>query len=146
MGGDRPRGHTSLTGAVDAQLAVKRDNAGIITVKVEWLKDGQEGAEIVSRLEQVELGADSYGDPIVTCVVVADDPMARLMATPVDQIVRPGAAKLKPKAKLGLDQLRANLNQQNLCLFLPPAQAACALIRCALIKNQIFKFVKTARR
>jgi hypothetical protein len=51
MGGDRPRGHTSLTGAVDVQLAVKRDNAGIITVKVEWLKDGQEGAEIVSRLE-----------------------------------------------------------------------------------------------
>jgi hypothetical protein len=123
MGGDRPRGHTSLTGAVDAQLAVKRDNAGIITVKVEWLKDGQEGAEIVSRLEQVELGADSYGDPIVSCVVVADDPMARLMATPVDQIVRPGAAKLKPKAKLGLDQLHANLNQQNLCLFLPPAQS-----------------------
>jgi hypothetical protein len=77
----------------------------------------------VSRLEQVELGADSYGDPIVSCVVVADDPMARLMATPVDQIVRPGAAKLKPKAKLGLDQLRANLNQQNLCLFLPPAQS-----------------------
>jgi hypothetical protein len=66
MGGDRPRGHTSLTGAVDAQLAVKRDNAGIITVKVEWLKAGQEGAEIVSRLEQVELGADSYGDPIVS--------------------------------------------------------------------------------
>jgi hypothetical protein len=131
MGGDRPRGHTSLTGAVDAQLAVKRDNAGIITVKVEWLKDGQEGAEIVSRLEQVELGADSYGDPIVSCVVVADDPMARLMATPVDQIVRPGAAKLKPKAKLGLDQLRANLNQQNLCLFLPLAPESDSAFRLA---------------
>ena len=106
VAGDRPRGHTSLTGAVDAQLAVKRDNAGI-TVKVEWLKDGQEGAEIVSRLEQVDLGADSYGDPLVSCVVVADDPMARLMATPAGQFVRPAAAKLKPKAKLGLDQLRA---------------------------------------
>jgi hypothetical protein len=46
------------------------------------------------------------------------------MATPVDQIVRPGAAKLKPKAKLGLDQLHANLNQQNLCLFLPPRTIA----------------------
>jgi hypothetical protein len=100
-------GHTSLTGAVDAQLAVKRDNAGIITVKVEWLKDGQEGAEIVSRLEQVELGADSYGDPIVSCVVVADDPMARLMATPVDQIVRPGAAKLKLECTLWMDRCEA---------------------------------------
>jgi hypothetical protein len=106
VAGDRPRGHTSLTGAVDAQLAVKRDSAGIITVKLEWLKDGQEGAEMVSRLEQVELGADSYGDPIVSSVVVPDDPMARLMATPINQIVRPAVAKLKPKAKLGLDQLR----------------------------------------
>jgi AAA domain len=106
VAGDRPRGHTSLTGAVDAQLAVKRDGAGMIMVKVEWLKDGQEGAEIVSRLEQVELGADSYGDPIVSCVVVADDSMARVMATPAGQIVRPAVAKLKPKTKLGLDQLR----------------------------------------
>jgi hypothetical protein len=104
---NRPRGHSSLTGAVDAQLAVERDNAGIITVKVEWLKDGQEGAEIVSQLEQVELGADSYGDPIVSCVVVADDQMARVLATPASQITRPGVAKLKPKTKLGLDQLRA---------------------------------------
>src|SRR5262245_46332626 len=36
---DRPRGHSSLGGAVDAQLAVKRDDAGLITVTVEWLKD-----------------------------------------------------------------------------------------------------------
>jgi RecA-family ATPase len=35
--GTRPRGHTSLTGAVDAQLAVKRDGAGNIEVKVEWI-------------------------------------------------------------------------------------------------------------
>lgn len=107
VAGDRPRGHTSLTGAADAQLAVKRDSAGIITVEVEWLKDGQEGAEIVSLLNPVELGADSYGDPVASCVVVADDPVARIMATPASQIVRPAAAKLKQKAKLGLDQLRA---------------------------------------
>ena len=106
VAGDRPRGHTSLTGAADAQLAVKRDDEGVIRVKVEWLKDGQEGAEIVSLLEQVELGTDSYGDPIVSCVVVADDPMARIMAKPTNQIVRPAVAKLKPKAKLGLDQLQ----------------------------------------
>jgi AAA domain len=107
VSGDRPRGHTSLTGAADAQLAVKRDDVGIITVNVEWLKDGQEGAEIVSLLKQVELGPDIYGDPITSCVVVADDPMARILATSSGQIVRPAVAKLKPKAKLGLEQLRA---------------------------------------
>jgi hypothetical protein len=105
--GDRPRGHTSLTGAADAQLAVKRDDGGVITVTVEWLKDGQEGAEIVSLLKEVPLGKDIHGDPIGSCVVVADDPMARLMATSAGQIVRPAVAKLKPKAKLGLDQLHA---------------------------------------
>jgi AAA domain-containing protein len=106
VSGDRPRGHTSLTGAVDAQLAVKRDrDTGVITVKVEWLKDGQEGAEIASLLEQVKLGADGYGDPIESCVVVADEPGTRLMVALSSQIVRPAVAKLKPKAKLALEQL-----------------------------------------
>ena len=35
--GTRPRGHTSLTGACDAQLAVKRDGSGIITCTVEYM-------------------------------------------------------------------------------------------------------------
>src|SRR5262249_23946788 len=66
----RRRGHTSLTGAVDAQLAVKRDGSGNVVVTVEWMKDGPEGETIVSRLEQVELGQDVDGDPITSCVVV----------------------------------------------------------------------------
>jgi hypothetical protein len=68
--GTRPRGHTSLTGTVDAQLAVKRDGANNIIVTVEHMKDGAEGAVIASRLETVELGADDDGDPITSCVVV----------------------------------------------------------------------------
>ena len=36
---NRPRGHTSLSGADDAQIAVERDDAsGIITAKVEHMK------------------------------------------------------------------------------------------------------------
>jgi AAA domain len=68
--GTRPRGHTSLTGTVDAQLAVKRDAAGNIVVTVECMKDGPEGEVIASRLERVELGTDEDGDPITSCVVV----------------------------------------------------------------------------
>jgi hypothetical protein len=67
--GTRPRGHTSLTGAVDAQLAVKRDGAGNVVATVEWMKDGPEGETIVSRLEPVEVGTDHDGDPITSCVV-----------------------------------------------------------------------------
>jgi len=67
--GTRPRGHTSLTGAVDAQLAVARDIAGNVLVTVEWMKDGPEGDIIASRLERVEIGTDIDGDPITSCVV-----------------------------------------------------------------------------
>jgi hypothetical protein len=66
----RPRGHTSLTGAVEAQLAVKRDATDNIVVAVEFMKDSPASDEIVCRLEAIEVGKDSDGDPITSCVVV----------------------------------------------------------------------------
>ena len=66
----RPRGHTSLRGAVEAQLAVKRNGDGQASTKVEDMKDGPEGDEIHFRLEQVELGTDEDGDAITSCVVI----------------------------------------------------------------------------
>lgn len=65
----RPRGHTSLTGAADAQIAVRRDNAQNIVATLEWMKDGPEGETITSALEVVEVGIDDDGDPITSCVV-----------------------------------------------------------------------------
>ncbi|HEV2562356.1 MAG TPA: AAA family ATPase [Rhizomicrobium sp.] len=65
----RPRGHTSLTGAADAQLAVKRNGADHIIVTVEWMKDGPEGDEITSTLVNIELGTDEDGEPITTCIL-----------------------------------------------------------------------------
>jgi hypothetical protein len=67
--GARPRGHTSLTGAADAQLAVKRDAAGNIVTTVEFMKDGPEGGEIVSSLEQITVGTDDDGDAITSCII-----------------------------------------------------------------------------
>lgn len=67
--GTRPRGHTSLTGAADAQLAVKRDPDGNVLAKVEWMKDGPEGDEIVSSLEQITVGTDDDGDAITSCII-----------------------------------------------------------------------------
>jgi hypothetical protein len=68
--GTRPRGHTSLTGACDAQLAVKRDDQNNVVVTVEFMKDGAEGEVIRSHLELVELGLDDDGDPITSCIIV----------------------------------------------------------------------------
>jgi hypothetical protein len=75
--GSRPRGHTSLTGAVDAQIAVKRDTADNIVVTVEYMKDGPEGEVLTSRLEVVEVGTDDEGDPITSCVVIPAQTEAR---------------------------------------------------------------------
>ena len=73
--GTRPRGHTSLTGAADAQLSVKRDALKNIIVSVEWMKDGDsEGDMIASRLEQVEVGVDEDGEPITSCIVISVEP------------------------------------------------------------------------
>jgi hypothetical protein len=66
----RPRGHTSLSGAVESQLKVERTATGEVIVTVELAKDFAEGTEIVSRLERVELGTDVDGDPITSLVVM----------------------------------------------------------------------------
>lgn len=74
LSGDRPRGHTSLTGAVDAQLSVKNDLNDNVIVTVEYMKDGQSGEVIASRLERVEeVGTDDDGDPISSCIVVPSE-------------------------------------------------------------------------
>jgi hypothetical protein len=68
--GTRPRGHTSLTAAADAQIAVSRDAAKNVVVRVESMKDGEEGDEIVSRLQPVTVGEDEDGDAVTSCIVV----------------------------------------------------------------------------
>jgi hypothetical protein len=67
--GVRPRGHTSLTGAADAQIAVKRNEAEDIVATVEFMKDGPQGETVVSSLEQIIVGKDDDGDAITSCVV-----------------------------------------------------------------------------
>ena len=69
----RPRGHTSLTGAADARLAVTRDAAKNIIVDVEFMKDGEGCDPIVSALESVEVGTDEDGDLITSCVVTESE-------------------------------------------------------------------------
>ena len=68
--GTRPRGHTSLAGADDVQIAVERDKDGNVVATVQHMKDGPSGAVIASKLEVVELGTDMDGDPLTSCVVV----------------------------------------------------------------------------
>jgi AAA domain len=70
---NRPRGHTSLAGADDAQIAVERDKNGNVIARVEHMKDAEAGAVITSKLELVELGTDRDGDTISSCIIVPSD-------------------------------------------------------------------------
>ena len=93
----RPRGHTSLPGAVDAQLAIKKDAGGQITATVELAKDFDSGRAFLSRLVPVEVDTDDEGEPITSCVIEALDEQPR---TP-DKLKR----KLPDAQRLALDVL-----------------------------------------
>ena len=95
----RPRGHTSLTGAVDTQLAVKRNADGIIIVTLEWMKDGPEGLELASRLVPVKVGQDTRGKAITSCVV-------EHLEVPASSEQSKKGRKLSAPQKLALELLR----------------------------------------
>jgi AAA domain/Bifunctional DNA primase/polymerase, N-terminal len=68
----RPRGHSSLPAAVDAQLAITRSES-IITVTVEMMRDGPEETQIVSEVVSVDVGSDKNGKVLTSLVVVPTD-------------------------------------------------------------------------
>jgi hypothetical protein len=69
----RPRGHTSLAGADDAQIRIERNKDGIIKATVEHAKDFEAGLVLASTLDRVELGVDSDDDPITSCVIMPSE-------------------------------------------------------------------------
>lgn len=71
--GTRPRGHSSMPGAIDAQIQVSRDHADRIVAELELAKDGPQGMEIVSSLEIVTVGMDEDGEEITSCVVKPEE-------------------------------------------------------------------------
>jgi len=102
--GTRPRGHTSLQGAVDTQIAVKKDESDNVQATVEYMKDGEFGEQFVSKLRRVEVGVNSAGEEITSCVV-----------DPADQFIKPKAAKpkrLSPSATNVNESLKKTINEQ----------------------------------
>lgn len=97
--GTRPRGHTSLTGAADAQISVRRDASDRIVITLELAKDGPQGETVASRLEVVEVGADDDGDIITSCVIV-----------PAEDGASMAAARVTGAAKTALELLRRSID------------------------------------
>ncbi len=67
---DRPRGHSALLGAEDAEIAVKRlADDKTIAAEVIRMKDGPEGERITFTLKTVSVGQDVRGNEMTSCVV-----------------------------------------------------------------------------
>jgi hypothetical protein len=89
---ERPRGHSSLMGATDVQIGV-RNVDGVVIAELELAKDMDIGLVFTSRLERVELGRDSDGDSINSCVVAAVE------ETNVDANVKAAAKATKGRGR-----------------------------------------------
>jgi hypothetical protein len=63
------RGHSSLSGALDAIIEVNRDANDNREWTLSRAKDSAESAPAGFRLDVVELGTDDDGDPITSCIV-----------------------------------------------------------------------------
>ena len=97
--GTRPRGHSALAGAVDAQLAVKKLGDGFLSCTVELMKDGPDGETVTCRLERVEVGVDDAGEPITSCIVRPED------ATGGSPVVERPRKPLRPEQRVALEAL-----------------------------------------
>jgi len=64
----RPRGHTSLPGAVDAQIAISREGM-TVTAEVEFMRDGPEGTIVAGRGEIIPVGHDINGRELSSLVI-----------------------------------------------------------------------------
>ncbi len=95
----RPRGHTSLGAAVDAQLACTKDRSGKVTIEVQLMRDGPEGEILHGQLREVDIGFDDDGLPMTSCVL---DPEHDASAM---SIKKPTEKKLSAKHMLALQAL-----------------------------------------
>lgn len=91
----RPRGHSSLIGAADAVIGVKKEPAGQFIAKLEMMKDGSEGAVLAGRLEAIDVGHDQDGELITSCVVVPVEAPTRKISSKLPKLCRSDATALK---------------------------------------------------
>ena len=100
----RPRGHSSLLGAVDALIEAKKDAEGRVCTEVEEMRDGPVGASTASRLDVIEVGRDDNGDLITSCVILADE------ESTTRQAVKPKGRRLTPSQTMALRFLGEAVN------------------------------------
>lgn len=96
------RGWSGLKAAADFELSITREGE-IRRAKVTKLKDGEDGMAHGFRLETVNLGEDSDGEPVSSCVVSEVD-LAEIDAEPVVRGKWQQAVYQAAQGMVGLDE------------------------------------------
>jgi hypothetical protein len=78
----RPRGHSSLPAAVDAELSVTREG-DVATIEVQYMRDGPEGTQVVVKSKVVEVGFDASGQVLTSLVMIRHDAAEYMPGQPV---------------------------------------------------------------
>jgi len=91
------RGHTSLLGAINSEIEIKRQRgqAGVIILSKQ--RDGPDGDELAFKLESALLGHDGDGDTVASCVAIEADPA---------DVPKAAGHKLSTGLQIALDALR----------------------------------------
>jgi hypothetical protein len=111
----RPRGHSSLAGAMDTLLHVEgQENPRRVTVIKQ--KDLERGSGFMFNLKQVEIGLDEEGVPACSCVIEQVEG---------ETLPKVGGRRLSPTNKTALDALDRVTVRQG---FLPPAMIPSGVI------------------
>ena len=67
------RGHTSLLGAINTEIEVRRQRGEVGIATITKQRDGADGTEFAFLLERVLLGLDDEGDEVSSCVAIHAD-------------------------------------------------------------------------
>jgi hypothetical protein len=90
------RGHSSLFGALDAELMIEGESDQPRTLKTGKVREGDAYVTLFGfDLQRVELGEDADGDPVSTCIVVNAGPPAQTKAKRRSVLCGTGRAALQ---------------------------------------------------
>jgi len=130
--GDRPRGHSSLLGALDAEISVKRGDGQHSTAEVTRMKDGAEGGTVTFTLRQVVVGQDEDGEDMTSCVVEVTSTSAE------PGTGKPGKA-LSDRQRLALEALDAALIDRGKSEYLADAPLGATHVHGDHWKAELFR-------
>jgi hypothetical protein len=137
--GTRPRGHSSLGGTVECQISVKKTESDLVIATVELAKDMEDGTEIVSKMEEVQLVPDREGTPRTSCVLVETNAPVKATDPKLSANQKTMLSILLDAGRSGLTTTEWNDKAKDLQIGGKRGHAAWYDIRRSLLKKNIIR-------